>query len=678
MPLSMSSRTQPLDSGRRGVWRSQWRRGLFGALLSLALVSSLALWSAGLFISLVPARASTLLATTLGCGLALAGCAVFGRRRRLASLGSAIALAAGVGFLASLAAAPREALVIHVGSVGSLQPDQRFRFLQLNVRHGYPGFEHQSQRVAELARALESLDVDVVILQEAWRVRGHGALSDRLARELGFWSTYARANGSLRLLGFEEGSAVLSRFPIVAATRLHLSPRRHPFAHRIGLQVDLELRADEIYTFVGTHLASSAAEIAEAQAADLLAQLDEQDLLLVAGDFNQDRDSPTLRQFQEAGFEEVLSAGVDHVLLAPTVSQWTPLWSQVTPADLSDHPGLLVEMAPSGPAQRSRWRHSWRSGDPAVHGFDAEKLERTAAQIGELEGVTSLLVAHDGELLVERYFRGAGARRLQNLKSASKSVLSAVVGIAAAEGYFSLDTRIASILAGPWIDETGKSEITIRHLLTMTAGLESTSFDAYGSWVSSRDWVANALSRPLESPPGTRFRYSTGNTHILSALVAATTGRSTLDYAREKLFEPLGIRQVRWDRDPSGIHIGGNNLSLRPRDMARFGQLYLDRGRWGKEQVVPWQWVDESTSPVATTWRGGGYGYLWWIRSPEDYGAYSASGYGGQYIYVSRAHDMVIVVTSTEVPKGRPWRRDLFDLLREGILASSPAVPKGL
>ena len=132
MPVSMSSRLRPLDDG----WRSHWRRSLFGALLSLALISPLVLWSAGSFTSLAPALASTLLATTLGCGLGLAACVVFGRRRWFAAVGSASALAAGVGFMASLAAAPSEPLVIHQGPVRSLQPDERFRLLPVNVLPG--------------------------------------------------------------------------------------------------------------------------------------------------------------------------------------------------------------------------------------------------------------------------------------------------------------------------------------------------------------------------------------------------------------------------------------------------------------------------------------------------------------------------------------------------------------
>ena len=127
-----------------------------------------------------------------------------------------------------------------------------------------------------------------------------------------------------------------------------------------------------------------------------------------------------------------------------------------------------------------------------------------------------------------------------------------------------------------------------------------------------------------------------------------------------------------WARDPQGIYVGGNNMTMTARDMARFGQLYLDRGLWGDEQIVPWQWIDRSTRSSARDpgVRRGGYGFLWWLRPPGERGAYTAIGFGGQYIYVSRAHDLVVVVSSTEVSKSRDWKRELFTRIREGIVGS--------
>jgi len=193
--------------------------------------------------------------------------------------------------------------------------------------------------------------------------------------------------------------------------------------------------------------------------------------------------------------------------------------------------------------------------------------------------------------------------------------------------------------------------------------------------VASRNWVRAALERPLLAAPGSRFSYSTGGTHLLSATLAKAVGSSTHDFARQQLFEPPGITSSSWERDPQGIHTGGNNMRLRPRDMLTFGQLYLNRGRLNGEQLLPWQWVDASTRPALAGPRGaariyGGYGYLWWLRPPAERSAYIASGYGGQYIYVSPSDDLVVVLVSTEVSKGRAWRREFFGIIQGDIVGS--------
>ena len=350
----------------------------------------------------------------------------------------------------------------------------------------------------------------------------------------------------------------------------------------------------------------------------------------------------------------------------------------ISPLDdvVSDHPGILVEFQLPAPPPDDDWTGDWQLVPADQAGLDGERLERAVEGIGALEGVQGVLVARHGLLAAERYFRGAAGDRLHNMKSASKSVLSALAGLAVAEGVLEPDQPIAELLPeAAGLDDAGKRAITVRHLLTMTSGLESTSFGNYGSWVASRNWVQAALARPLQAEPGTRFAYSTGGTHLLSAALSRAAGRSTHDFAREHLFGPLGIHRSAWARDRQGIHVGGNNLSLLPRDMLKFGQLYLNRGRWAGEQLLPWQWVDESIRPSLAGPRGrgriyGGYGYLWWLRGPRERGAYIASGYGGQYIYVSPAEDLVVVIISTEVSKRRGWRGELFGMIRNGVAGS--------
>ena len=236
---------------------------------------------------------------------------------------------------------------------------------------------------------------------------------------------------------------------------------------------------------------------------------------------------------------------------------------------------------------------------------DSALLAAAVAEAATLPRLTGIIVSQHGRIEAERYFRGAGPDRRTNVKSASKSVLSAL-WVAIREGHLKgVDQPVAELLPeyfGAGTDPR-KRAITVGHLLSMTAGLESTSFGNYGRWVSSRDWVRAALDRPLVAEPGGDMVYSTGSTHLLSAVLTRATGRSTYAYAREKLAEPLGIELRPWQRDPQGIYFGGNDMYLTPREMLRFGELYLNGGEHGGREVVPRAWVEESfRSRASSPW----------------------------------------------------------------------------
>lgn len=285
-----------------------------------------------------------------------------------------------------------------------------------------------------------------------------------------------------------------------------------------------------------------------------------------------------------------------------------------------------------------------------------------------MPGVETVAVERNGELLA-----AVGGNAPHNLKSLSKSLLSALVGIALDEGLFSgLDEPLSELLpdAHDWAADPAKGRITLGQLLTMTAGLEPTSGPAYGAWVTSPSWVTAALERPPVAAPGERFLYSTGNTHLLSAALTRASGVSTQAYASDRLLAPLGIRVVAWQRDPEGISFGGNNVSLRPHDLLAFGRLYLNQGLVGKRKLVPASWIAASTTAHSEGWpdRYGAYGYLWWVRPS---GAYMAVGYGGQLLYVAPAQRLVVVVTSTLQSKGAPWDRRLIALLEERLLPAT-------
>ena len=291
-----------------------------------------------------------------------------------------------------------------------------------------------------------------------------------------------------------------------------------------------------------------------------------------------------------------------------------------------------------------------------------------------LPRLQSLLVSHRGRMALEYYAPGQRETRLANIKSASKSIISALVGIAIDRRLIrGIDERIVR-----WFPELRndpderKQRITIEDLLTMRSGLQSTSGEGYGPWVRSRHWVRYALERPLVSEPGTSMEYSTGTSHILSAILTKASRKSTHQFASEVLANPIGIALARWPRDPQGIYFGGNEMLLTPRQMIAFGELYLNRGRARGRQVVPAEWVEASCRPrTRSRWDPDReYGFGWWIQEFGGHRACFAWGYGGQYILVFRDLGLVVAITSsTQASDERHgYRRELFDLLERHVL----------
>jgi CubicO group peptidase (beta-lactamase class C family) len=296
------------------------------------------------------------------------------------------------------------------------------------------------------------------------------------------------------------------------------------------------------------------------------------------------------------------------------------------------------------------------------------------AAAAKLPRLYSLLASQRGQLTIEYYAKGHGPTRLANIKSASKSVISTLVGIALERKHIpSLDTPIVR-----WFPElrgeadSRKQRITVDHLLTMQTGLESTSGGDYGRWVASANWVRYVLTRPMVSDPGTTMEYSTGTSHLLSALLTKATGRSTHQFASEVLAKPLGFALARWIRDPQEIYLGGNEMQMTPPQMLALGELYLARGRAGGRQVVPAVWIDRSCTPrTRSRWDADReYGYGWWIRELGGHRACFAWGFGGQYIMVFSELDLVVAITSSPSvsDERRGYRRQLFDLLEQHVL----------
>ncbi len=310
----------------------------------------------------------------------------------------------------------------------------------------------------------------------------------------------------------------------------------------------------------------------------------------------------------------------------------------------------------------------WPTAAPGEVGLDPVQLDSLAARIagGEIPGIHSVLIVRDGKLAFERYFAGDdalwafplgrvtfGPETMHDVRSVSKSVVGALVGIAHGESALpDLDAPLASLFPdyakGRESDLAGR---TLRHALTMTAGLSWDELthpywdprnDEHGMWAAA-DPLEYALSRKPIAAPGERFAYNGGLPTVLAAAVERTTGKSLDRWAREKLWGPIGVTRTEWLQHESGLFVAASGLRLRPRDMARFGQLMLDDGRWAGRQVVPASYARESLTEQVKTgsaFMPPGYGYQWWIA-----GLPAASGNGGQRILVSKPGRMVVVMT---------------------------------
>ena len=327
----------------------------------------------------------------------------------------------------------------------------------------------------------------------------------------------------------------------------------------------------------------------------------------------------------------------------------------------------------------------------AVAAFDADAID-TAARL--LPRLHSLIVSRRGEVIFERYYNKAQATRPANVKSASKSVIAALVGIA-------IDRKLVAGVRTPlttWFPELAKDPdprkraITVEDLLEMRSGLEGTSGREYGAWVSSGNWVRYALNQPMTAAPGEDMDYSTGNSHLLSALLTKATGMSTWRFANETLARPLGFTLAQWPRDPQGLYFGGNEMLMTPRQLLAIGELYRNGGRANGRQIVPEAWVTRSCRGRARelpSWaRGLGpggvpdpmrdrkYGYGWWVHDIAGHETCFAWGYGGQYAFV--VPDLELVIVSTASPdvgeERRGHRRELFDILSRQIVAPLSAA----
>lgn len=353
---------------------------------------------------------------------------------------------------------------------------------------------------------------------------------------------------------------------------------------------------------------------------------------------------------------------------SPAVDEGTAQLPQELPVETEAEPPAPAPLAAGEPEGKPEEDNSWQLGRPEDHGMDPAVLEALHSALPGT-GIHSAVTVKDGVIIDEYYEEGYDENSLFEIHSASKSFTSALIGIAIEEGYIGgVDDPVSDYL--PQIleqEDERKHAITLRHLLTHTSGLEWYEWGGgYSNWSefrSAENWVEYILGRQLVYQPGTVFSYSTGNTHLLSAVLQAATGMTQEEYCRTRLFDPMGVsEQAYWRTDPQGIADGGNGLFISSRDAARLGQLFLENGAWKGEQLVPAAWVEESTT-AQNNGAGdgsGSYGYQWWTRSfttggygtyvtpypSASYQVYYALGHAGQFILVVPQLKLVTVFTS--------------------------------
>ena len=305
----------------------------------------------------------------------------------------------------------------------------------------------------------------------------------------------------------------------------------------------------------------------------------------------------------------------------------------------------------------------WDVASLSSQGMDIGAVEQVTRMIkGEqFRGIHSLLIIRNGKLVHEVYFKDYHRGSLHTVFSITKSVSSALVGIAVEEGLIkSIDDTVLSFFPQYSIQDPAKQKIQLHHILTLTAGFAwdektypySDPRNTETKMVATDDWMRFVLEQPMKSDPGSEWVYNTGSVHLLSGILWQASGMYADVFTEQLLFQPLGIQDYEWNKDPKGHPCTGGTLQglrMQSRDVAKFGYLFLDGGRWQGRQVVPENWVEKSTRKHVDLDDERGFGYLWRTDSHtlngKDIPHFFAAGYGGQTIHIAPELDLMMVFT---------------------------------
>jgi CubicO group peptidase (beta-lactamase class C family) len=306
----------------------------------------------------------------------------------------------------------------------------------------------------------------------------------------------------------------------------------------------------------------------------------------------------------------------------------------------------------TGPEDAS---YNWPTSTPEDQGIDSQLLTQAISQGENLGFVDCILVIRNGYIVAENYYNGYGENIPHDVRSVSKSFLSAMIGIALRDGHLdSLGSKMLDFFPEYVYQsiDPRKFDITIRHLLMMRMGIDSDE-NIYNQVYNSSNWVKTTIELPLLHNPGSKFLYSTYQTHLLSAIITKASGMSTMEFARRFLLSEMKIECNEWQQDAQGYYFGGNSMDFTPRNMARLGYLYMNNGNLNGKQIVPAEWVEESlinyTGFNGLNWgdlHNFNYGYLWWLGEIKDHQVFLALGHGGQFILNFPDLNLIVVATA--------------------------------
>ena len=322
----------------------------------------------------------------------------------------------------------------------------------------------------------------------------------------------------------------------------------------------------------------------------------------------------------------------------------------------------------------------WPAGLPEEVGMDSSALVEMFDFVRKHEvPVHSVQIVRHGRLVLDAYFHPFKAEWRHDVASVTKSITSTLIGLAIDQKLLNgAKTALTNLLPGRSISrlDARKQRMTLEDLLTMRAGWDCGFEPKEARLAEMRrqsDWIQFMLDLPMVAGPGERFAYCSGNCHLLSAVLTSATGTNALAFARRHLFAPLDIRDVDWPADSHGHNYGWGDLQLHPRDMAKIGQLFLQRGTWRGRRVVSEAWVEAATrAHVERTSNDDHYGYYWWVKGKKYAGVFEALGRGGQRIIVWPAKDMVLVFTGGGFEPG-----DLASFVVKSLHSDQPLPPAG-